>query len=65
MRETLMQKEDVYNISINGPSEYFANNILVHNCDSVLMYGKSVSTTLSQSQKAALSVDQYEGTGGR
>lgn len=60
MRETLMQKEDVYNISINGPSEYFANNILVHNCDSVLYAWKECRHYFKpEPKKAALSVDQY------
>jgi len=36
-REILTQKEPVYNIKVNGPlHEYYANGILVHNCDSVL-----------------------------
>lgn len=36
--KTHTQKEPVYNITVDGPSEYFANNILVRNCDAAL-YG--------------------------
>jgi hypothetical protein len=28
---------DVYNLKVDGESEFFANNILVHNCDSLSM----------------------------
>lgn len=35
-REILTKKEDVYGIKVLEVPEYFANGILVHNCDSVL-----------------------------
>jgi len=31
----LETKQKVYNITVEGENEYFANNILVHNCDSL------------------------------
>lgn len=37
-RETLIKKEAVYNLSVENCNEYFANGVLVHNCDAVL-YG--------------------------
>lgn len=29
----LASRADVYNLSIQGPPEFFANGVLVHNCD--------------------------------
>lgn len=36
VRRSSKMPKDVYNLTIDGPREYFANNILVHNCDAVL-----------------------------
>ena len=36
IRKTLSEKDTVYNITVDGPPEYFANNILIRNCDSTL-----------------------------
>lgn len=30
----VVKKEPVYNLTVNSSPEYFANGILVHNCDS-------------------------------
>lgn len=35
-QETLTQRHDVYNLSVEGLPEFYANGILVHNCDATL-----------------------------
>lgn len=35
--ERLPKREPVYNISVDGAHEYYANGVLVHNCDAVVM----------------------------
>jgi hypothetical protein len=52
-----LKKEDVYNLTIEEEHEYFANNILVKNCDSLrymcggLDFGKHVSYKVNKEEK--------------
>lgn len=48
--------ETVYALTIAGDHEYFANGILVSNCDA-LLYGQRASTAYLQQPKAAAPVD--------
>jgi hypothetical protein len=41
---------DVYNLSVSGIPEYFANGVLVHNCDA-LRYGL-VAEAMPQPEKS-------------
>jgi hypothetical protein len=59
-REILTKKEDVYNIKINGPHEYFANGILVHNCDAILYAWRECRHYQSEASQAPNHRDTLE-----
>ena len=46
VEEKLVIKESVYNLKVDGNHEYFANGILVHNCDTIAptLNGKTVAS---------------------
>lgn len=53
----LIEKTVVYNLSVSGPHEYYANGVLVHNCMALAIYAGSLNQfQLEQRQKTGFSL---------
>ena len=56
-----IRKRKVYNLEVNGPHEYFANDILVSNCDALLYNWRFCLPYLASAKptKLKMGTDEY------
>jgi len=53
-------KQEVFNLKVEGENEFFANGILVHNCDALAMQNEVAFSELDEYQEARVESQRAE-----